>query len=108
MRYSTWNPGTERFDYWETPEVATVTNAGKPDHLKPRTLGATVEQACWPLPANARPIGSGPHAVGKVAIHPRNALGASEGGGLPIGGLLLAAAGALAVQHFLPRRRSRR
>lgn len=95
------------FDYWETPELPTGTNTPKPTHLKARELGATVEQACWPLPANARKVGSGEHAIGRVAIHPSLALGASETS-MPVAkGLLLLAAGALAVKYLLPRGRRR-
>jgi len=108
MRYSVWRPGEAVFDYYDTPELATTSNVEKPAHLKARTLGATVEQASWPLPAGAVKVGTGPHAQGKIAIRPSAALGASDGD-LPIAkGLLLAAAGALAVKYLLPRPRGRR
>jgi hypothetical protein len=96
------------FDYYETPTPATSSNVGKPTHLKPRTLGATVEQACWPLPPDARPIGSGDQALGQIAIPAGRALGGDAGGAGDLGlakGLLLAAAGALAVKYLLPRGR---
>lgn len=107
MKYSVWNVGTAAFDYYETPEVATSSNTPKPGHLKPRTLGATVEQACWPLPPGAKLIGSGEVAIGKIAIHPSAALGATPSDGSLAKGLLLAVAGALAVKVLLPRGRRR-
>jgi hypothetical protein len=108
MRYSVFNPATMMFDYFETPEERTSVNAPAPTHLVSRTLGSTVEQAAWPLPADAAPIGSGPHAIGRVAIPAGRALAGDVGGGLSIAkGLLLAAAGALAVKVLAPRRKRR-
>lgn len=107
-KFSVWNIATSMFDYYENGDIPTRTNVDKPTHLKARTLGATVEQACWPLPSDARRVGSGPHAIGKVAIQPSAALGASSTSDLPIAkGILLACAGALAVKFLLPGRRRR-
>lgn len=107
--YSVWNPGTRMFDYYQTSEMATVSNVEKPPHLQARTLGATVEQACWRLPTDARYTGSGEQAVGKIALPASRALGDSEpSGDLSLAkGVLLACAGALAVKYLLPRSRRR-
>lgn len=108
MRYSVWNINTRQFDYFDTPEPQGATNTPKPDHIVARTLGSTVEQAAWPLPAGATPAGSGPHAIGRVAAVKRaGALGADDGGvSLVTGGLLLVA-GALGVKYLLPKKRGR-
>lgn len=106
MRYSVWNVGTRQFDYYDTAEAVTQSNTPKPDHLVSRTLGSTVEQACWRLPAAAVPAGSGPHAMGRVAIEPARALGGDDGAGMPITkGVLLLIAGALGVKFLMPRGR---
>jgi hypothetical protein len=67
MTYSAWNVGTGQFDYFEDGQPQGKLNAPKPGHLRSRTLGATVDQAAWPLPASARYVGSGGAAVGRVA-----------------------------------------
>lgn len=67
MIYSIWNPGTRRFDYYETPAQMRRSNVEKPSHLGPHNLGATPEQAAWPLPDHAVQVGSGPEARGRVA-----------------------------------------
>jgi hypothetical protein len=41
----------------------------------PRQLGATVDQAAWPLPGNVRKIGSGATPIGKIARAPGSAMG---------------------------------
>jgi hypothetical protein len=106
VRFSVWNPGTAQFDYFETPELAQSSNAEKPSHLTSRTLGSTVEQAAWPLPAAAVPAGSGPHAEGRVAVHRGAAALAGDDDGLSLVKMgLLLAAGALGVKYLLPRRR---
>ena len=103
--YSVWNIGTGQFDYYETDQQPRRTNAGKPGHLRSRTLGMTVEQAAWPLPLGAVRTGSGPHAQGKVAIHPSEALGAASGGGMTaVKAFLLATAGAMGWKYLVGRR----
>lgn len=67
MIYSVWNQGALRYDYFETSEPATTVNAAAPKHLRPTKLGLTPAQASWPLPASARPVGSGAQARGRVA-----------------------------------------
>ena len=70
MRYSIWNQGAGAFDYYEDDRVQDVLNVEKPSHLVSRTLGSTVDQAGWPLPATARHVGRGEVPVGRVAVRP--------------------------------------
>jgi len=91
MIYSVWNPGTSQFDYFETNKLATKLNVEKPAHITQRTLGSTPEQAAWPLPRDARPIGTGPDAIGRVASHksPRALGDATDNTNLAYAGALL-------------------
>lgn len=111
MIFSVWNQGTSQFDYFETDELQQKLNAPKPSHLVQRTLGATPEQAAWPLPRNARPIGTGPNAIGRVAAHKNSgALGdAASDNAVSVSAVLLLVGGALLTYHLLspkPRRRA--
>lgn len=67
MIYSVWNPGSRAFDYYRGPQRMKGANVGKPGHLKAHELGATPEQAAWPLPAGAVRVGQGAEARGRVA-----------------------------------------
>ena len=106
MRYSVWNPGSLEFDYYESPGDER-TNAAKPAHLRQRTLGSTVDQAAWPLPAGAVPAGSGPHAVGRVSVLRSKALSGDDAGGTLslVKAGLLAVTGFVAMKVLLPKRR---
>lgn len=64
--YSIWNHGKRAYDYYEAPGAA-PTGAPRPRHLKHRPLGLAPEQAAWPLPENARRVGSGREPRGYVA-----------------------------------------
>lgn len=74
MRYSVWNYGTRAYDYFESPD-APATHAGTPPvarrGLLPlrngEALGATPDQAAWPLPKGARKVGAGVIPQGKIA-----------------------------------------
>lgn len=81
MRYSCWNQATGAFDYYEGGPEQRVLNTEKPKHLVSRTLGSTVDQAAWPLPGDVRRIGSGPDAIGRVAVRKMGGLGDDLGGG---------------------------
>lgn len=81
MIYSVWNPGALNYDYFEDNTKAASINAPAPKHLVSRTLGSSVEQASWPLPANVRAVGSGDHAIGRVAS--RGSGGSSLGDLMP-------------------------
>jgi hypothetical protein len=110
MRYSVWNVGKSTFDYYEDARVNPSQNTPKPGHLVNRALGSTVDQAAWPLPADARPIGSGDVAIGRVASRgsSSSALGdVLSQSPLVKAGLLLAAA-ILAYKYVLPKHRRAR
>ena len=93
MRYSVWNVGTSAFDYFEDGRPQQKLNAPKPTHLRQRTLGSTVAQASWPLPADAQYIGSGENAIGMVAARASGALGdTTDNTSLVKAGLLIASA----------------
>jgi hypothetical protein len=96
MIYSVWNQGLGAFDYFEGAQAAPTQNAPKPAHLVSRTLGSTVDQAAWPLPAVVRKIGSGEQPVGRIA-KPRGgrSLGADDASSP------LVKAGLLALSAFL-------
>lgn len=110
MRFSVWNQSLGAFDYYEGGVEQRVLNTEKPKHLVSRTLGSTVDQAAWPLPANARKIGSGPDAIGRVASRRMGgALGDDLGGDNAqlVKAALLAGAGYLLWKYVVkaPRRR---
>lgn len=73
MKYSVWNNGTREYDYFSAPGVADI-HAGAPPRVHGSALGATPEQAAWPLPAGARRTGSGEMPQGRIA-----SLGGSDG-----------------------------
>ena len=103
--FSVWNQGLGAFDYYQSPAQQASLNVERPKHLVQRTLGATVDQAAWPLPANARHIGSGPHAVGRIASRNGSALGAIGGDGSLVKAALLMVAGALGWKYLVKGRR---
>lgn len=107
MMYSVWNQGAGVFDYYEDSRTQDTLNAPMPAHVGHRTLGLTVDQAAWPLPADARKVGEGGVAIGRVASRASSrALGDVIGTSNPLvkAGLLLAAA-ALAYKYVLKGRR---
>ena len=75
MLYSVWNQGLRKYDYYRTPELEKSVNTPKPKHIGSSQLGATAEQAAWPLPSSAVKIGSGPLAKGRIAVRKAYALG---------------------------------
>lgn len=66
MIYSVWNGPRRQYDYFETGEVS-PTHAPSPKHVRGRGLGATPDEAGWPLPAGARPAGRGDLPRGRIA-----------------------------------------
>lgn len=94
MFYSVWNQGQGRFDYYQDQRVQQELNAPPPTHLRARPLGSTVDQAAWPLPANARLTGHGLAPIGRIAARPGapGALAGFDGADVARGGLVLAAA----------------
>ncbi len=101
--YSVWNQPAGLFDYYEDSRTQEALNAPVPKHVGNRTLGLTIDQAAWPLPVDARKVGSGDVAIGRVASRgSAPALGDVLGTSSPMvkAGLLLAAA-ALAYKYVL-------
>jgi hypothetical protein len=66
MKYSVWNNGTRRYDYYTAQGNAGI-HAGAPPRASTFELGATPEQAAWPLPADATKVGSGELPQGRIA-----------------------------------------
>lgn len=66
MIYSVWNRAACRYDYYQTSEAAT-THAPAPTHVRARGLGATPDEAGWPLPAGAALVGHGDLPRGRIA-----------------------------------------
>lgn len=67
MLFSVWNYGNRAYDYYESGQRS-GTHAPTPPRARGATsLGATPEQAAWPLPAGARLVGSGPEPRGRIA-----------------------------------------
>lgn len=108
MIYSVWNQGGGRFDYFDDGRPQATVNVEKPTHLRQRELGNTVEQAAWPLPSDARQVGSGVMPRGRVAIPSGQALGASEGAMSTLKLGLLGASALLAWKFLLPKKRRSR
>ena len=67
MIYSVWNQGANAYDYYESSERQHTLNTPSPNHISVKELGATIDQAAWPLPSAARKVGSGKLAKGRVA-----------------------------------------
>lgn len=74
MIYSVWNQGSRSYDYYENSDVQKSANTPMPSHIASPPLGATIDQAAWPLPPNAVKIGSGEFAKGRVASRGGNLL----------------------------------
>jgi hypothetical protein len=75
MMYSVWNNARRAYDYYRGPATS-ATHAGAPPVTRGASeLGATPDQAAWPLPAGAVKVGSGEFPQGKIA-----SLGAADGG----------------------------
>lgn len=109
MIYSVWNQGTGLFDYHEDDRQQTTLNVEKPGHLQTRALGSTVEQAAWPLPADAQPVGSGAVPIGRIASRSSGRALGDDGdpSGLVTVGMLLISA-AVAWKVLQPKKRRRR
>jgi hypothetical protein len=66
MKFSVWNNARRAYDYYEARGDATI-HAGAPPRASSNALGATPEQAAWPLPADAVKTGSGELPQGRIA-----------------------------------------
>jgi hypothetical protein len=67
MIYSVWNQPARQYDYYETGTMQKGANMPAPRHIRSEPLGATIDQASWPLPSSSRKIGSGEFAKGRIA-----------------------------------------
>lgn len=108
MHYSVWNQAVGAYDYFESPDQQASLNVERPGHLVSRTLGSTIDQAAWPLPGNARHVGSGSDAIGRVATRKSLAMGADDASSSSLVKAGLLAAAALLVWKYVvkaPRRR---
>jgi hypothetical protein len=98
MRYSVYRYGRNSYDYYEDGKVATATHAGAPP-VRARAMGATPEQASWPLPVGCKKVGEGPLPQGRIAS---TASAAAPLGDLPpIGTIGIAAGIAYLAWRFL-------
>jgi hypothetical protein len=66
VKYSVWNPSTRAYDYYTAQGDAGI-HAGAPPRASTSALGATPDQAAWPLPADATKVGSGELPQGRIA-----------------------------------------
>jgi len=66
MKYSVWNNATRRYDYYQAAGDTGI-HAGAPPRASTFELGATPDQAAWPLPADATKTGSGELPQGRIA-----------------------------------------
>lgn len=66
MSFSVFDTQSKTYDVYEAPYDGRI-HAGAPPKRKTMALGATVEQAAWPLPMGAKKVGSSVKPVGRVA-----------------------------------------
>ena len=66
MKFSVWNNGTRAYDYYESSGTPPI-HAGAPPRASSSALGATPDEAAWPLPADAVKTGSGELPQGRIA-----------------------------------------
>lgn len=66
MKYSVWNNDTRSYDYYEAPGAPGI-HAGAPPRVRGSALGATPDQAAWPLPGGAQKVGNGAMPQGRIA-----------------------------------------
>ena len=78
MKYSVWDQGAGLYNYYEDKRVQTTLNTPAPDHITQRALGSTVTQAAWPLPPDAKKVGQGDVAIGRVAAAPGSLFGLGD------------------------------
>ena len=67
MIYSVWDPQRHVYKYYQGPTLP-YGDVPAPRHLQPTALGVSAEDAAWPLPGNARPIGEGQEPRGMIAM----------------------------------------
>jgi len=67
MIYSVWNYGTRQYDYYKAGVAGPIHAGTAPKAIVSSPLGATPEQAAWPVPVGAVKVGSGTQARGRIA-----------------------------------------
>ena len=68
MMYSVWDHAARTYHYYKTSERNGSTSAPKPAHLRSAgKLGLSPERAAWPLPSDAKLVGSGKYPKGMIA-----------------------------------------
>lgn len=103
MMFSVWNQPMRRYDYYQSSKPEMEANVEKPSHLRQRTLGSTVEQSAWPLPLNARRVGFGDVAQGRIAsANGGSSLGALEGDRSMVSAAMLFLSAYLVWKYVVP------
>jgi hypothetical protein len=100
MKFSVFDTRSKQYDVYEGPYDGRI-HAGTPPTRKTMALGATVEQAAWPLPSGAKKVGTSIKPVGKVA-----SLGDTTDTTGSFSWYYIA--GAVAVAYYLTQRASKR
>lgn len=67
MIYSVWNQAKRGYDYFESASKQETANTPSPKHIGSGELGVPIARAAWPLPSDARLVGHGPNARGRVS-----------------------------------------
>lgn len=102
MILSVWEPIGKRFAYYEVADTSGKAHTPPARHVRSSApLGASPEDAAWPLPAGARLVGHGAQAKGRIAVRPT--FGPMGDVNLP-GGRALWIAGGFALAALLARR----
>lgn len=65
--FSVWDHHRRLYDYYRGGPVSTAVNAPRPSHMRPQILGATPDNAAWPLPDDAVRVGAGKYPRGHIA-----------------------------------------
>ena len=99
MIYSVWNQGARQWDYYEDNSQQSTANTPKPSHIPNARIGATPDEAAWPLPSSARRTGSGNEPRGRVAARK----GALSGVGNILDEKLVVTAGVLGLLWWVTR-----
>ena len=99
MRYSVYNHGTHRYDYYEDSRVE-GTHAGAPSGLASGKIGVAPEAGGWRLPMGAKKVGAGEMAKGRIATLRGLPMGAVDFASSPGKLLVLVGVGYLAYRAW--------
>ena len=91
MNHSVWNWGKVRYDYYQSPQQASIggwnplTGLGLPPPVNKNgsPIGVDIEDALPMLPRNAKYVGSGPQAIGQICRRPRGQVGTTDPANAP-------------------------